>query len=271
MAVNDIALTPALRSNLLSLQRTSEFTDRTQIRLSTGYKVNSALDDATAYFASQGLLNRSGDLSRLLDGMGQAIQTIKQADQGIELITSLVEQAEAIANTARDEGAGSATATALQADYDALLVQIDQVIQDTGYRGINLLGGDDLIVEFNEDASSLITVTGVTYDSAGIGLVTAADFSTNATIGANLAEIETALSNLRQQARVFGTNLTTIQNREDFTENVINTLTEGSDKLVLADQNEEGANMLALQTRQQLGVQSLSLAAQAQQAVLNLF
>lgn len=268
---NDIALSAALRSNLLSLQNTGSLLDRTQSRLSTGRKVNSALDDANAFFASQALNNRAGDLSRLLDGMGQSIQTIKNADEGITLLTNLVEQAEAIANTARDEGAGSPTAVALQADYAAILVQIDQVVQDTGYRGINLLNGDDMLVEFNETATSSITVTGVTFNAAGIGLVTAPDFSTNATIGASLTEIDTALANLRQQARVIGSNLNVIQNRESFTERLINNLTEGSDKLTLADQNEEGANMLALQTRQQLGVTSLSLASQADQAVLNLF
>ncbi len=268
---NDIALSAALRSNLLSLQTTGDFLDRTQIRLSTGRKVNSALDDANAFFASQALNNRAGDLSRLLDGMGQSIQTIKNADEGITLLTSLVEQAEAIANTARDEGAGSTAAVALQADYAAIVVQINEVVQDTGYRGINLLNGDDLLVEFNETSTSTITLTGVTFDSAGLGIVTAADFSTNATIGANLAELDTALASLRQQARVFGSNLNVIQNRESFTERLINNLTEGSDKLTLADQNEEGANMLALQTRQQLGVTSLSLASQADQAVLNLF
>lgn len=270
MATSDIALSGALRSNLLSLQTTTKLMDRTQIRLSTGRKVNSALDDANAFFAARGLTDRAGDLSRLLDSMGQGIQTLKAADRGIELVLSLVEQAEALANTARDEGAGTATATALQAEYDAIRTQIDQAIQDTGYRGINLLNGDALTVEFNEDASSTITITGVTFDSAGLG-VNAADFSTNATIAANLAEVEAALATLRTQARAFGVNLNVIQTREQFTKEIVNTLIEGSDKLTLADQNEEGTNMLALQTRQQLGINSLSLAAQAQQSVLNLF
>lgn len=267
----DIALTAAMRSNLLSLQQTSSLSDRTQLRLSTGRKVNSALDNANSFFAARGLENRAGDLSRLLDGMGQAIQTLKAADEGLELITDLIEQAEGIANSARDAGAGTAEATALEADFDAVVTQIDQVIQDTGYRGINLLNGVDLVVEFNEDASSSITVTSVTYDGAGVGIATAADFSTNVAIAASLTEVETALDNVRAQARLFGNNLTTIQNREAFTKGIVNTLTEGADKLTLADQNEEGANLLALQTRQQLGITSLSLASQSQQAILSLF
>lgn len=271
MPINDIALSSALRSNLSSLQNTTQLLDRTQLRLSTGKKVNSALDDATAFFASRGLENRASDLSRLLDGMGQAIQTLKSADAGLELITDLVDQAQAIANSARDVGAGTTAAATLQADYNAILAQIDQARNDANYRGTNLLDSDNLVVDFNEDASSSLTVTGVDYDSAGIGLTTAADFTTDAGITTALSEIDTALGNLRTQAQTFGTNLSTIQNRENFTKSLVNTLTEGSNKLTLADQNEEGANLLALQTRQQLGVQSLSLAAQAQQAVLNLF
>lgn len=270
----DIALNSALRSNLSSLQNTQSLLDRTQTRLSTGKKVNSAVDDAQSFFAARGLENRASDLSRLLDGMGQGIQTIQSALQGIELITDLVEQAEAVALSARDEGAGSADATALQAEYDALLTQIDQAREDAIYRGINLLDSDDsenLVVEFNEDASSSLTVTAVDYDSAGIGIGTAADFSTEAAITTALGEIETALGNLRSQARTFGTNLSTIQSRESFTKNIVNTLETGANKLTLADQNEEGANLLALQTRQQLGITSLSLAAQSQQAVLSLF
>ncbi len=270
MAINDIVLTSAIRSNLASLQNTSSLLDRTQIRLSTGRKVNTALDDAINFFAARGLENRASDLDSLLDSMGQAIQTVKAANEGLELLTSFVEQLQAITNSARDAGAGSADATTLEADYDAIRTQIDQVIQDTGYRGINLLNGDNLVVSFNEDASSSVTLSGVTYNAAGLS-ISAADFSTDAAITAALNEVHNALGTLRTQAQTLGTNLTTIQNREEFTQNIIQTLSEGASKLVVADQNEESANMLALQTRQQLGVTSLSLASQASQAVLNLF
>ena len=80
-----------------------------------------------------------------------------------------------------------------------------------------------------------------------------------------------ALANLRAQGSAFGSNLSIVQNRQDFTKAMINTLETGGDNLVLADSNEEGANMLALQTRQQLSTTALSLSAQADQAVLRLF
>lgn len=98
----DVTLTAALRSNLLSLQGTQKLLDSTQLRLATGKKVNSALDNANSYFASRALTFRASDLSNLLDGMGQAIQVLKAADQGITSLTGLVEQAQSIAQGARD-------------------------------------------------------------------------------------------------------------------------------------------------------------------------
>ena len=99
----DISLTASMRSNLLSLQQTQSLMDTTQERLSTGKKVNSAIDNPSSYYAAQSLTNRASDLSALLDSMGQAIQTIKAADEGISTITEFASQAKAIANSARDE------------------------------------------------------------------------------------------------------------------------------------------------------------------------
>ena len=92
-----------MRSNLLSLQQTQSLMDTTQERLSTGKKVNSAIDNPSSYYAAQSLTNRASDLSALLDSMGQAIQTIQAADEGIKTITEFAEQAKAVANSARDE------------------------------------------------------------------------------------------------------------------------------------------------------------------------
>ena len=114
-------------------------------------------------------------------------------------------------------------------------------------------------------------MTGVDFTTGGALSISAADFSDATAAQAALDEISAALTTVRAQARAFGTNLNIIQTREDFTAQQINTLKEGSDKLTLADQNEEGAKLLSLQTSQQLGITSLSLASQAQQAVLRLF
>ena len=372
----DISLTASMRSNLLSLQNTQSLMDMTQERLSTGKKVNSALDNPTSYYTSQSLTNRASDLSALLDSMGQGIQTIKAANEGIESITEFVQQAKSVANQARDEAnkvAGStgnydpsvveagdiqitvtyngetqtedvtliknetgvnaankiqtalqamefgADSTALGANYtvtfedgafkvnsangeeikisfefagakmDAsagnanrvkaisqfndILDQIDQLAKDSGYKGVNLLGGTDqsLTVIFNEDRSSNLTIQGVDASTKGLDISRVTNWGSNTNIDASIEEVEDAINELRNMASEFGNNYSIVQNREDFTENLINVLEEGSDKLVLADMNEESANMLALQTRQQLAINSLSLASQAAQSVLKLF
>jgi len=166
-----------------------------------------------------------------------------------------------------------ATRASLQNDYISLLTQIDQLAKDSSFGGINLIYGDSLKIVFNENGSSALQVVGVTFSAAGLGLAspTANAFQDNASINAVVGSLNNALVTLRTQASKFGSNLSVVQNRQDFTKNMINLLTTGADSLVLADSNEEGANMLALQTRQQLSTTALSLASQADQAVLRLF
>jgi flagellin-like hook-associated protein FlgL len=169
--------------------------------------------------------------------------------------------------------APNATRASLQSDFNNVLSQIDALAKDTSYNGINLLNGDNLKVVFNEHGTSSLTISGVTFDAAGLGLntVSGAGFQSDTDVDAILAAVGTALGTLRTQASAFGSTLTTVQTRQDFTKNLIRTLQTGADNLVLADTNEEGANMLALQTRQQLSTTALSLSAQADQAVLRLF
>ena len=94
--MSDISLTASMRTNLLSLQNTQSLMDQTQERLSTGKKVNSAIDNPSSYYTAQSLTNRASDLDSLLDSMGQGIQTIQAANEGIEAITSFVQQAKAV-------------------------------------------------------------------------------------------------------------------------------------------------------------------------------
>lgn len=376
--MSDISLTASMRSNLLSLQNTQSLMDMTQERLSTGKKVNSAIDNPSSYYTAQSLSNRASDLEGLLDSMGQGIQTIQAANEGIEAITTFVQQAKAVANTARDtamtsklssansidlnkpgedktvtikvgektftatvnattaggddkinaaelavalNGASGFSATGLKfyddggklaigiddtkdagknftkaeisvsglddaaisgtinpndrnssmAQFNEILEQIDQIASDSNYKGINLLKGDDLKVIFNEDRSSYLDVEGKDATSGGLKISAVTDWSTSDAVDTSISQVEAAINTLRDMASEFGNNYSIVQTRQDFTENLINVLEEGADNLTLADMNEESANMLALQTRQQLAINSLSLASQAAQSVLSLF
>lgn len=411
----DISLTASMRTNLLSLQNTQSLMDTTQERLSTGLKVNSAIDNASSYYTAQSLNNRASDLSALLDSMGQGIQTIQAANEGIEAITEFVEQAKAIANSARDAASKTdvktlnakfsdlttsqtpktSTTTALTLEikkvngdkveasdehdkavtaaldklnaklvadalggkdasafktaseaamkeftgtvledvmefsisadgkitftakagynikatgagdlaglgkdpaagtptndvtstvavntdrqkyalqFNEILTQIDNLAKDAGYKGINLLQMNTLTVIFNEDRSSQIEVKGTDASSVGLMLDEAVNnWQTNEDIETSIRQTEEAISSLRIMASDYGNYYSIVQNRQSFTKSLVNVLTEGADNLTLADMNEESANMLALQTRQQLAINSLSLASQAAQGVLQLF
>lgn len=399
---SDVALTSALRSNLLSLQNTQRQIDTTQGRLATGLKVQSALDNPLNFFRAESFSNRASDLTNRLDGIGLSIRTIQEADNGVSAITDLLDTAEGIVEqvTAAYNGtsdsvaaiSGLATATGgvttgtalsaltggisgfsaatdtitvdidgtsnsvtaggtiqdlinafetggtltatfsatdgtlsvavtgevstlddvsitiadgvsdtndpavnfggtivressgetsiysgIQTDlasyetrYNKILTEITATAGDSGFNGINLLIGNDLLTTFNEDGTSNLTTVGQDLTTSGLGL-SFADFSTRALADTSAAEISDAQDTVRNFGGSLATDLQLIQTRETFTRETIETLQGGSDDLTLADLNEEGANLLALQTRQQLGVTSLSLASQAQQGVLRLF
>ena len=155
-------------------------------------------------------------------------------------------------------------------DYNSILGQIDRLVVDASYRGINLLNGDDLTTFFNEDNTSSLVTEGAIFTASGLGL-TEADFRSSTAVELTSTQARNGLSTVRSFGASIANDLAIIQTRRDFTEATINTLESGRDDLIVADQNEEGANLLALQTRQTLGVTSLSLASQSQQAVLRLF
>lgn len=466
----DISLSKAVRSNLQSLQGTASMMSKTQDRLSTGNKVNSALDNPTNFFTAQSLNNRANSLNQLMDGMANGIQTIEAADNGLTAVTKNVEQMQSSIRQARQDKsfkgvsleldgataatggkltiagtdvstvsgaataaavfgttaagdmtvkvgsnaavnvtlvanetidstiaklnanetlkaqgftaskdtagtslvfnsadnkvinitganatsvttgvtsgnqaasaftarsvdslvsdvnanttlntqvrasndggklrienlktsadvsvgglvngkittgtAGSGTSTVgknsvrgdLITQFNDLRQQLDRTAEDASFNGINLLRGDSLKLTFNETGSSSQTVQskgGKAINSTNLGIdvqaLSAAD--SDAALDAVLTKLGDALGSLRSQASSFGSNLSVVQNRQDFTKSMINTLETGGANLTLADMNQEAANLLALQTRQSLSQSSLSLASQADQSVLQL-
>ena len=154
--------------------------------------------------------------------------------------------------------------------YQKILNQYDDLIDDAKYKGVNLLKNETLKIKFNETGSSFLDVVGKDISAANIGLTTT-EWATVEDISRSIGELTSAINQLRAFSGELGNNYSIVMNRQDFTENLINILTEGADKLTLADMNEESANMLALQTRQQLAINALSLASQASQGVLKLF
>ena len=293
---NDITLSSATRTNLLSLQNTSNLIGQTQQRLATGLKVNSALDDALAFFKARNLNSRATDLSSIKDVISGGVSVITAAVQGLSSIESVLSQMKAIAQSAISVPESS-TRAKLASQFNELRSQVDGIAADSSFNGVNLLkntssrftgGADQLTVKFNErtdpKAVNQLVVSGLkASDFTQIVATSAVATGSSATrwgqtgsaaikaINAAVDAIDSALVTVRQASQQFGTNAALLQIREDFTTNLINTLKGGAADLVNADLNEESANLLSLQTRQQLGTISLSIAQRSEQSILRLF
>ena len=166
-----------------------------------------------------------------------------------------------------------ATRSSLVSQYNQIITQITTTAQDASFNGINLLNGDSLKLVFDETGKSTSTITGVTFNPAGLGLkalTAGTDFVDNNATNTVLTNLNNASTTLRSQASAFGANLSIVQIRQDFNKNLINVLQTGSSALTLADSNEEAANSQALSTRQSIATSALSLANQSQQSVLQL-
>ena len=270
MAQN-ITLTEGIRANLLSLQNTAKLLELTQKRLATGKRVNTPLDDAINFFAAKNHQQRADDLAFRKDAMGEAIQTIKAADNGIDAITDLIASAKSAAQSALSTSSTDERSS-LAIQFNTLMNQIDTLSEDSGYKGVNFLSGDSLTVTFDADGDSTLSITGFEGNSGSLGMVDATnDWNSTGDINTAITNLDNAKGTLRTESESLSNSLSTITVRQDFTENMINTLEGGVANLTNADMNEEGANMLMLQTRQALATTALSLASQAAQGVLRLF
>lgn len=378
--MSDISLTSGMRANLLSLQSSVKLLDRTQERLSTGKKVNSALDNPVNFFTAQSHTARANDLLAFKDGISESIQTIKAADVAITAITTLINSAKAVAEDAKgtlgessysqtltintttglsggntisiggstftavtsagsDSGAnfyigGSSTtdwATSLAAainrtteattsvsasvqnnvltitpttsgntmldtsidvgaytsvftessigsgtelaakvtQYNTLMSQLNDLKSDAFYKGKNLLNSETMTVRFGNDHT--LSVAGFDGSASGLSLTTSATWTSESTIQADIDLISDALETLRIESSKLSSNLSIVDARDEWISSIASVLQTGADNLTLADTNEEGANMLMLQTRQSLSTSALSLSAQAAQSVLQLF
>ena len=397
-----ISLSAGMRGALSTLQSNQQQVQQAQLRLATGKRVSSALDNPSSYFRAQNLSSRASDLQNLMDDMTQASSVMQATSKGLDSVKSLIDAAKGLVGKASQSGqnntltgtlttalkatdlvAGTAGAgvvgmtsgkliklavnggtavtavtlsatttvqdvvdgintnatlnpngngTAIKAalvggnlqitsssgqtvalssddtdanlklllgtktnegtavaaagtnfvdttrksiatQFDDILKQIDQTIQDSSYGGINLLQGQDLKVTFNETGTSSITVASVNYTANGqLGIANSThSFISNDDVDVASANLKRASDKIAAQSAVFASNQTVIQNRSTFTKTLVDTLNAGADSLTAADQNQESANLLALNTQQQLAQSTLSLASQANAAITRLF
>lgn len=172
MAISQVSLSAAARANLTALQGTSKLLEATQAKLSSGKKVNSALDNASSFFASQGFLNSANDLDSLKDSMSTALQTIKSATDAIDSVTTVINQMKAIVNSALQTTDDTARAS-YSTQYDDLRGQLDDLANDATFNGTNLVNNitSNLTVNFNatNTTSLAIVAQDLTTDGMGVG------------------------------------------------------------------------------------------------------
>jgi len=239
---------------------------------------NAALTSAgiglTASLASNGsvTLTSSNDNASQILTLGTTAATNTVAISGTDTAT-LVTPTGGSAGQPLADASSQTIRSNLVSQYNNVIAQITTTASDSSFNGINLLNGDTLKLTFNETGKSSLSIQGVTFNAAGLGLASLAagtDFLDNASANAQLTKLSTASSTLRSEASALGSNLSIVQIRQDFNKNLINVLQTGSSNLTLADTNEEAANSQALSTRQSIAVSALALANQSQASVLQL-
>jgi len=275
MAISQVSISASARANLTALQKTGQSLQQTQAHLSSGKKISSASEGATAFFASQGFLNRANDLSSVKDSIGTALQTVSSVTNSIASVNTVVVQLQGITTQALGT-TDTTTRAGLASQFNDLLTQLNTLVNDATFNGTNLLSSasNSLTVYFNETNTTALTISGVDLHTTGSHLTintAASAFASDDNIKTSVSLLQTALATLRTDAANFGGNATLIQTRKDFTSNLISSLQTASDNLVLADTNEEGANLQALQAQNQLGIVSLGVSGQLAQAILRLF
>jgi len=284
-----IVLGTATQANLLALQNINSELGVTQNHLASGLAVASATDDAVKYFQSQQLSNRANDLSARKSQIDQGIQSLTAATNGISSAISILQQMEGIVNGASTQTAAQRASAATQ--FNTLGQQLSTLLGDASYQGLNLVNStaSNLTLQFSLASTSTLKITGqnllfsklVTGGKAlGVGSKAATTLITVkfSAVSNKISKftviynaLQTAVFKAQASAQTLGTNVNFLQTRMSFTQAYMTTLNQGASDLTVADVNQESTNLVTLQTRQQLALQSLSIATQSEQSVLRLF
>ena len=285
---SNVVLTAATRQNLLSLQGIDQTTSTTQEHLATGLKVASAVDNAVLFFQAQSLNDRASSLAQYKANIDQAVSSLTTATQASQSVVTILQQMQGLLDSAKTQTAAQRAATAKQ--FDNLSLQLNNLVNDASYQGLNLVNSTATVlnVQFSTLSTSTLKITGtnqqvsalVSVGSKASVLATsftglAAGFSTvsnkTSIFDAAFNVLQNSISTAQSDAQSLGGNVTFLNTRLDFTSQYITTLQGGADKMTVANVNVESTNLVTLQTQQQLAIQSLSIATQSEQNVLRLF
>ena len=265
-------------ASLLALQNlngTASSLQKTQNEISTGLRVAGATDNGATWAIAQNERSNISALDTSMDSLNRAVSTVDVAVSAGQSISDLLNQMKSKALAATDTSLNTTSITALANDFVALRNQIKQLVTNADFNGVNMIqtGGTSVYALANSSGSSKLTVSAVSLALGGgtVTITASGTFSTNATASAQLALVNASITNVNAAVAKLGTGVNALQTQLSFVSQLQDTLTTGVGNLVDADVAKESANLTALQTKQQLGVQALSIANSASSSLLSLF
>ena len=260
---------------LQNLNKTNSELSTTQNRINTGLKVGSAKDDGATFAIAQSQRSTVASLDAVKDSLNRATSSVDVAMSAGESISDMLTQMKEKALAASDTSLDTTSREALNTDFAALRDQITKTMSNAKFNGINLIDGSlpGLEALANADGNSRLTVAGQNLSLGGtiVTLATTAAFATASSAGALLTTSDDSINNVSAALAKLGTSSKALEAHMTFIGNLQDSVTAGIGNLVDADLAKESAKLQSLQTKQQLGVQALSIANQAPQTVLSLF
>ena len=266
---SEITLTSALQNNLQSLQKSKGAAPVRSVEPASDIDPSSACDAITRAaqdFCTQSLSSRASELTQLLENLSRSIKTLEKSSQGIEELSEIIRDAEALALKAQK----SSDPTKYEQEIDAIEARISAVVNKAQIEGVNLLAGDTLKTAFGENERNAVITEGIDLTPEGLGFGELS-FATPAYIAESIEIIRSATDEVQSIRISVAGDLKDIQTRQDFTQETISTLEAGKNEINVTALSDEGANLLALQTRMAISTSSLPLASSSQEGVLRLF
>jgi flagellin len=275
MPVNSVNTNVGAMIALQNLNKTNTDLQTTQNRINTGLKVGSAKDDGAAFAIAQSQRSTVSSLDAVKDSLSRATSVVDVASSAGESVSDMLTQLKEKALAASDTSLDSTSRSALKADFDSIRDQITKTLTNASFNGINLVDGSQTSVTAlaNADGSSVLTVAAQNLSLGGsiVTLASDASFATASSAGALLSTLDSSINSVSAALAKLGTSSKAVDNHLEFVGKLQDSITAGIGNLVDADLAKESAKLQALQTKQQLGIQALSIANQSTSTVLSLF
>jgi flagellin len=275
MALNSINTNASALAALANLADTQTSLQKTQNVISTGKMINSAKDNGAVWSIAQTMSGKVTAFDSVKDSLNRAQSTIDVAMSAGQQVSDLLTQMKAKALAASDTSLDSTSRTALNADFKSLRDQISSVVNNADFNGVNMVksAGTTIYALANDSGSQKLTVVAedLSLGGANVTLSATASFNTATSASAYIATIDSNLTNVNTALTKLGTGSNALASHLTFVQSLQNSLQTGISNLVDADMASESATLQALQTKQQLGVQALSIANQSTSVMLSLF